>query len=144
MPHAGCISKPKAFPAEFSIAFAIRDFVLSLVLQRPWALGFLIFSFMIIQTVGRLGWVISTSQGLYINTRQHKHRINTHIPNTHVLCGIRTNDHGFRTSKDSTCLRPPGYRDRGYSWLPTYKQYIKNINRSGRKTNYYRVDIVTE
>jgi hypothetical protein len=38
----------------------------------------LIYSFMIIsQTVGLLGRVISSSQGLYLNTEQHKHRINT-------------------------------------------------------------------
>jgi hypothetical protein len=39
----------------------------------------LFFSFMIIlQTVGLFGWVISSSQGLYLNTGQHKHRINTY------------------------------------------------------------------
>jgi hypothetical protein len=37
----------------------------------PWPL---IFSFMIIlQTVGLLGRVISSSKGLYLNTGQHKH-----------------------------------------------------------------------
>jgi hypothetical protein len=37
------------------------------------------FSFMIIlQTVGLLGRVISSSQGLYLHTGQHKHRINTY------------------------------------------------------------------
>jgi hypothetical protein len=42
----------------------------------PWPL---IFSFIIIlQTVGLLGLVISSSQGLYLNTGQHKHRINTY------------------------------------------------------------------
>jgi hypothetical protein len=39
----------------------------------------LIFNFMIIlQTVGVLGRVISSSQGLYLNTRQHKYRMNTY------------------------------------------------------------------
>jgi hypothetical protein len=43
----------------------------------PWPLIF--FSFMIIlQTVGLLRRVISLSQGLYLNTGQHKHRINTY------------------------------------------------------------------
>jgi hypothetical protein len=32
----------------------------------------------ILQTVGLLGRGISSSQGLYLNTGQHKHRINTH------------------------------------------------------------------
>jgi hypothetical protein len=72
----------------------------------PWPL---IFSFIIIlQTVGLLGRVISSSLGLYLlNTGQHKH-----IPNIHALCVIRTHDPGFRASEDSTCLRPLGYRDR--------------------------------
>jgi hypothetical protein len=37
------------------------------------------FSFLIIYTVGRIPWTgISPSQGLYIHTQQHKHRINAH------------------------------------------------------------------
>jgi hypothetical protein len=46
------------------------------------------------QTVGLLGRGISSSQGLYLNRRQHKHKINayTHTPNIHVLNGIRTHD----------------------------------------------------
>jgi hypothetical protein len=39
----------------------------------------------------------------------------------HVLCGISTHDPGFRTSEDSTYLRPLGYRD----WL--IKHYVMNI-----------------
>jgi hypothetical protein len=46
----------------------------------------LIFSFMIIlQTVGLLGRVISSSQGLCLNTGQHKHRINAYTHQTSVL-----------------------------------------------------------
>jgi hypothetical protein len=42
----------------------------------PWLL---LLSFIItLQTVGHLGRVISSSQGLYLNTGQHKHRINTY------------------------------------------------------------------
>jgi hypothetical protein len=49
----------------------------------PWPL---IFSFMIIlQTVGLLGRVISSSQGLYLNTGQHKHRINIFTHQTFIL-----------------------------------------------------------
>jgi hypothetical protein len=49
----------------------------------PLGPGLLFFSFMIIlQTVGLLGRVISPSQGLYRNTGQHKHRINTYIYQT--------------------------------------------------------------
>jgi hypothetical protein len=35
-------------------------------------------SWSFLQTVGLLGWVISSSQGLYLNIGQHKHRINTY------------------------------------------------------------------
>jgi hypothetical protein len=48
------------------------------------------------QTVGLLGWVISPSHGLYLNTWRHKHRINAHTPNIHTLSGIRTHDPSVR------------------------------------------------
>jgi hypothetical protein len=74
----------------------------------PLGPGLWFFRFMIIlQTVGLTGRVISSSQGLCLNTGQHKR-----IPNIHALFGIRTHDPGFRASKDSTCLRPLDYRDR--------------------------------
>jgi hypothetical protein len=63
------------------IGFIIKLFF-SLALQPPWALASA-FSFMIIlQTVGLLGRVISSSQGLYLNIAQHKHRINTYTHQT--------------------------------------------------------------
>jgi hypothetical protein len=40
---------------------------------------------------------------------QNKH---IHIENIHAFCGIRTHDPGFRASEESSCLRPPCYRDR--------------------------------
>jgi hypothetical protein len=40
----------------------------------------------ILQTVGLLGGVISSSQGLYLNTGQHKHRINTYTYQTSMPC----------------------------------------------------------
>jgi hypothetical protein len=65
------------------------------------------------QTVQLLGRVISSSQVLYLNKRQHKHtEKRTHTSNIHALIGIRTHDPGLRASEDSTCLRPLGYRDR--------------------------------
>jgi hypothetical protein len=60
-------------------------------------------------SVGLLGRVISTSQGLYLYTNTGKHT-HTHT-NIHALSGIRTHDPGFWTSEDSACLRPLGYRD---------------------------------
>jgi hypothetical protein len=68
-------------------------------------------SWSFLQTVGLLGRVISSSQGLYLTTGQHKHR-KKHTSNIHALSGIRTQDPGFGASEDSTCLRPLGYRDR--------------------------------
>jgi hypothetical protein len=51
----------------------------SLALQPRWALvsAFAV-SWSFLQTVGLLGRVISSSQGRYLRTGQHKHRINTH------------------------------------------------------------------
>jgi hypothetical protein len=68
------------------------------------------------QTIKLLGRVISPSQGRYLNTGQHRHRINahTHAPNIHVLSGILTHDPVFRASEGSSRLRPRGYRDRQY------------------------------
>jgi hypothetical protein len=49
-----------------------------------WALASF-FSFMIIlQTVELLGRVISSSQGLYLNTGQHKHKVNTYTLQTYM------------------------------------------------------------
>jgi hypothetical protein len=51
--------------------------------------------------------MISPSQGLYLHTEQHKHRINAQNTDIHASSGIRNNDPSFRTSEDSSCLRPP-------------------------------------
>jgi hypothetical protein len=56
------------------------------------------------QLAGLLGRVISSSQGLYLNTGQHKHRINTHTPNIRALSRIRTHDHSVRANEDSSGL----------------------------------------
>jgi hypothetical protein len=54
-------------------------------LLGPWSLIF--FSFMIIlQTAELLGRVISSSQGLCLNTGKHKHRINTCTYQTSMQC----------------------------------------------------------
>jgi hypothetical protein len=62
------------------------------------------------QAVGPLGRVISPSQGRYLHTGQHKHRINAHT-DIHALSGIRDYDPSVRASEDSSCLRPRGYCD---------------------------------
>jgi hypothetical protein len=61
---------------------------------------------------GRTSWRgISPSQGSYLHTGQHKHRINAHA-NIHALSGIQTHDHSFRANEDGSCLRPRGHCDR--------------------------------
>jgi hypothetical protein len=45
-----------------------------------------VFHLIILQTVGLLGRVISPSQGLYLNTGQHKHRKNTYTYHTSMPC----------------------------------------------------------
>jgi hypothetical protein len=45
-------------------------------LLYPKVSRFVSFILIILQTVGLLGWVISPSQGLYLNTGQDKHRKN--------------------------------------------------------------------
>jgi hypothetical protein len=78
----------------------------------PWPLYF---SFLIYtRTVGLLERVISSSQGLYLNIRQHKHR-KRHIHTIKHPCpqgGIRTRSHGLRAIEGCSCFRSLGYRDR--------------------------------
>jgi hypothetical protein len=70
------------------------------------------FSFVIIftQTVGLLGRVICPSQGRYLHTGQHKHRINVQR-DVHPLSGIRTHDPSVWAIEDSSYLRPRGHCD---------------------------------
>jgi hypothetical protein len=63
------------------------------------------------QTVGLFGRVISSSQGRYLYIGEHKNRKNTYT-DIHALRGMRTPDHSFRESEDSSCLRPRGHCDR--------------------------------
>jgi hypothetical protein len=55
------------------------------------------------QSVGLHERGISPSQGRYLDTEQHKHRINLH---SHGLNGIRTRDPTVRACEDCSCLRP--------------------------------------
>jgi hypothetical protein len=50
--------------------------------QPPWALASDFCFMFILQMVGLLGRVISSSQGLYLNIRQHKHGINIYTHQT--------------------------------------------------------------
>jgi hypothetical protein len=63
------------------------------------------FSFLIYtQLVGLLGRGISPSQGRYLHTEQHKHRINAHT-DIHASSGIRTHDSSVREGEDGSCPR---------------------------------------
>jgi hypothetical protein len=85
---------------------------LSIALQPFVALwSFIQFVILFTQTVELLGRVISPSQGRYLHTGQHKHRINAHT-DIRAFSGIRTHDPSIRVSKDSSCLRPRGHCDR--------------------------------
>jgi hypothetical protein len=63
------------------------------------------------QTVGLLGRLIILSEGRYLHTRQHKHRINAHT-DIYALSGIRTQDPSVRAGEDSSCLRLRCHYDR--------------------------------
>jgi hypothetical protein len=85
----------------------------------------LFFSFVIFftQTVGLLGRVISPSQGRYIHTGQHRHRINADT-NIRALSGIRIHDPSVLASEGSSCLRPRGHSDRWWmDLLTTYTHH---------------------
>jgi hypothetical protein len=56
------------------------------------------------QSVGLLGRGIGPSQGHYLHTEQHKHRINAH--RHQCLKWIRTHDPSVRAGEDGSCLRP--------------------------------------
>jgi hypothetical protein len=63
-----------------------NDFLFSWLYRPLWSWS-LIFQFMIIlQTVGLFGRVISSSQGLCLNTGQHTHRINAYTYQTSMTC----------------------------------------------------------
>jgi hypothetical protein len=68
-----------------------------------WASAAFSVSWFYTQSVGLLESGISPSQGRYLHTGQHKHRIKTHNTDIHDLNGIRTHDPSVRASEDSSC-----------------------------------------
>jgi hypothetical protein len=80
----------------------------------------LFFSFVIFftQSVVLLGRGFYSSQGLYLYTGEHRHRINART-DIHSFSGIRIHDHSVRGSEDISCLRPRGHRVRQscHSWI---------------------------
>jgi hypothetical protein len=94
----------------------------------PLALASDFFSFLIIiQTVGLLERVISSSQGLYLNTGQHKHRTNTYTYQTSMPCvGFEPTNPASERAKTVHYLRPLGYRDR--SWITLLPHISTEVN----------------
>jgi hypothetical protein len=76
----------------------------------PWPLFSVSWSYT--QPIGLLGRGISPSQGLYLYTEQHKHRINTHNTDIYALSGIRIHNLSVGAGEDSSCLRSRGHYDR--------------------------------
>jgi hypothetical protein len=99
----------------------IREWIYSPLLDPGLFFSFVIF---FTQTVGLLGRVISPSQGRYLHTGQHKHRINAHI-DIHALSEIRTHSLSIRASEGSSSLTPCGDCDRRSTILTIQnKHYI--------------------
>jgi hypothetical protein len=124
--HTMVIPKSVLKPHSFIHSFIHSSMALQPLFIGPWPL--LQFRDLFTQTVGLLGRVISSSQGRYLRTEQHKHRINAHT-NIHASSRIRTYDPSVRASEDSLCLRPLGYRDRHWSHIHTelFSPIIKKL-----------------
>jgi hypothetical protein len=117
--------------------------------NSPFQFGFLDLR----QSVGLLGRVISSSQGLSTCTQTQKNA-HTQTLHIHALSGILTHDPGFRASEDSACLRPLAYRDRHWG-LITYlnegiRDYCLTINlsrmrkiiRCNKRKHFYKLKTV--
>jgi hypothetical protein len=77
---------------------------------RPWPL----FQFPDLFTLGRTPWTSDQLVAMSLSKHSTTQTQNKHIytPNIYTLIGFRTHDHSVRASKDSSCLRPLGYRER--------------------------------
>jgi hypothetical protein len=106
------------WPPQKRISF-IHQWLYSPLLGSGLFFSFVIFTL----TAGLLERVISASQGRYLHTRQHKHRINAHT-NIHALSGIRTQDPNVRASEESSSLRPRGHFDRRTNELANWIPYV--------------------
>jgi hypothetical protein len=90
--------------------------------NSPFHFGFLYLR----QSVGLLGRVISSSQGLSTCTQTQKNA-HTHTNTTHPFTEWDSNPL-FRASEDSACLRLLGYRDWRYSNY--WPQIWRNVHRA--------------
>jgi hypothetical protein len=96
------------------ISVVLVGYVATLSLSQTtalcWTSPLFYFLNLFTQTVGLLGRGISSSQGRYLHTGQHKRRINEQT-DIHSLSGIRIHDPSVRASEDSSCLRRRGQCD---------------------------------
>jgi hypothetical protein len=90
-----------------------------------WALASFSVSWSFTESVGLLGWGIIPSQGHYLHTGQHEHRINTH-KHLHASSGIQTHDPCVSAGEDSSCLRPYSH----YDWHLSYQVHKFQWNES--------------
>jgi hypothetical protein len=111
-PHSLYSLQPRS-THTYGVGRAVINIFFSLALQPPWALASA-FQFHDHFTDGRTprtsDQLIARPLPKHRKTQtQNKH---IHTPNIHALSGIRTHDPSFRSSEDSSCLRPLGYCDR--------------------------------
>jgi hypothetical protein len=93
--------------------------------------------------VGHFGRVISLSQGLYLNTGQHKHRINTYTYQTSMPC-VGTHDPGFR---NQVTMDINIVTREGFAWLiitgSGLDDFITGISLKLRTINYNSSQLMT-
>jgi hypothetical protein len=136
-PHTARQTHCISITSESQYDIQIHSFIHSSITLHPSLGPGLFFSFVIMftQSVGLLGRVIIPSQGRYLHTGQHKHRINAHIY-IHALSRIQTQDPSVRASEDSSCLRPRGHCDRqdvqiagNITALISYQKHMRIIHK---------------
>jgi hypothetical protein len=83
------------------LLFLLLLLLLLLLFYSPFLGLCRFFSFLILHRVGRTPWTVDQpSQGLYLQTGQHKHRINAHNTDIQALSGIQTHDPSVRARED--------------------------------------------
>jgi hypothetical protein len=110
------------FPTAIQVCCYRNQFVLwfwIVFLSFPiWNMGLISqFHWPFLQTVGLFWRVINSAQGLYLNTGQHKHRINAYT-HTHTKHTCLEWDSNQRSRFPSEQPRPLGCRDRRV-WITT-------------------------
>jgi hypothetical protein len=105
----------------------LKQIFFSPALQPPWALA-CESQFHDYFTDGRPPWTSDDLVARPLSEHRTTQTQNTHIPNLHVLCGVRTHDPGFRACEDSTCFRLLDYRDRQNKTITSWYSRRKKVN----------------